>query len=144
MNFMQKAFGGVLVVLASACSVGSAMAADYAGMRIWDSGPFTVWSGTYSEDPSLRIIGIKGTTKSISITFEPGNVPTIQYHEDHAEINLAPNTKLRPVGPHEGFILYCTNNGPNIWCYCQVSDPDDICDKGGIISGEPDSGWYDL
>jgi len=128
------------------CSLSYVHATDtYSGVRLWCSGPFTVYSGINADNTSERIVTIIGATKSMAFTYPAGSAPpSLQYFSDRVEVAVPAGKKLVPVRPHVGFIMFCTNNGPNIWCYCTVSDPDNVCDQGGILTGTPDHVWYDM
>lgn len=148
------------VVLAGACVLlltvaTSATATElYSGVRMYDGGPFTVWQGVDDDDPSQNVFAVRGGTKGFRVSYSSaGQSPSIAYYSDRIELRFYGSggselgvQKLLPTGPWQDWIIYCTNigvPGGRIWCDCQ-QQPDNICDKFGIVGLQPNQGWLDM
>jgi len=147
---MKDAARGLFFVAIAAVTVattGPAIAEDlYSGVRLWDSGPYTVWSGVDANNPALQIVAIKGAHKSFSLTFPAAVTPSIQYLSNRVEVALPGNGTygLHPVGPYWGFIMHCRSWAGMINCICEIGAATDVCDQAGIVEFAPNNGWYDM
>lgn len=135
------------ILAATSASVSAVRAEDtYSGLRMWDSGPYHVWAGVDADDTSLRIIGIIGATKGVSITYHVGSAPNVQYLSDHAEVTV-PGTDAKHLTvinpPWADMITKCEMNGSSIWCYCTPQSSAD-CGQAGLLDGTANHTWYDF